>query len=409
MINVKRQIIPLLMVVFLAGITACKKNNGFNTVVSDDKTKPDVVSNVKVDNFNGGANITYVLPNSANILYVLAKYKINDNDTRETKSSYYRDTVLVNGFSKEKPYEVTLYTVTRANVMSDPVTVTVNPKTPVYALVRPTINLSPDFSGVNITADNPTKQEVGLILMTYNKNTQAFEIQDQHFSSVQHIDYSVTGFAAVEQPFEIYVTDRWGNVSDTLKKSVTPLYEEECDKSKFSVLNLNSDTPIGFNWQLPNLWNGKLDGDGWHTILGGGPPPYICSFSIGRTYRLSRFVVYERIGSDYTYKYANPKEFSLWGSNVAAPGDAQLPLVAEEGAVVGDWINLGNYKFPDPPSGNRPGQTTSADEDFVKKGVSFRVPFSAPAVKFLRLSVKSTWGGLAGAHLMELTPYGTPQ
>ena len=223
MINVKRQIIPLLMVVFLAGITACKKNNGFNTVVSDDKTKPDVVSNVKVDNFNGGANITYVLPNSANILYVLAKYKINDNDTRETKSSYYRDTVLVNGFSKEKPYEVTLYTVTRANVMSDPVTVTVNPKTPVYALVRPTINLSPDFSGVNITADNPTKQEVGLILMTYNKNTQAFEIQDQHFSSVEHIDYTITGFAAEEQPFEVYVTDRWGNVSDTLKKNLTPL------------------------------------------------------------------------------------------------------------------------------------------------------------------------------------------
>jgi hypothetical protein len=407
--NIKTQINLLLMMMLFSGITACKKNNGFNTIVSDDKTKPGVVSNIKVDNFNGGANITYDLPNSSNILYVLAQYKISDNISRETKSSYYQDTVVVNGFAQEKPYEVTLYTVTRANVKSDPVTVTVNPKTPVYALVRPTINLLPDFGGVNITADNPAKKEVGLVFLSYNANTHAMEIQDQFFSSAEKIDYSVTGYKSEEQNFEVYVTDRWGNVSDTLKKSLTPLYEEPCDKSKFTVLNYPSDSPIGFGWILPGLWDGKLDGNGWHTPLAGEPAPYTCSFGIGNSYKLSRFVLYERIGSEYTYRYANPKEFSLWGSNAAAPQDVRLPLVAAEGTVLGDWVNLGNFKFPDPPSGNKPGETTSADEDFVRKGVSFKVSFQAPPARFLRLSVKNTWGGLAGAHLMEFTPYGTPQ
>ena len=407
--NMKKRTLPFLLVLLLAITAGCKKNNGFNTIVSDDKTKPGIVTNIKVDNFNGGANITYDLPNSENILYVLAKYQIRDNVSRETKSSYYTDTVVVNGFAKAKAYDVTLYTVSRANVMSDPVTVTVNPLTPVFALVRPTVNLAPDFGGVSITADNPTGKEVGYILMSYNANTRAMEIQDQFFSNLKKINYTVTGYPAKPTDFQLYVTDKWGNVSDTLKVNLVPLFEEKCDKTKFTELNLASDTPIGFGWTLPNLWNDKLDGSGWHTTLTGLPAPYVCSFGIGKSYRLSRFVVYERIGNDYTYKYANPKEFSLWGSNVAIPKDVALPVTAAEGTVLGDWVNLGNYKFPDPPSGARPGSTTAADNDFVAKGVSFRVRLTAPPVKFLRLSVATTWGGLAGAHLMELTPYGTPQ
>lgn len=407
--HIKKLAAPIIITALVVLLAGCKKNNGFNTVVSTDKTKPSVVTNVKVDNFNGGAYITYDLPKSDNILYVLAQYKVNDNVSRETKSSYYTDTVMVNGFAKEKAYLVTLYTVTRAEVMSDPVTVTVNPLTPVYSLVRPSVVLSPDFGGVNITATNPTGKEIGLVLLAYNTNTKAMEIQDQYYGSAKNINYSVTGFKSEARDFAVYVTDKWGNLSDTLKKNLIPLYEEQCDKSKFSTLNLTTDSQIGFNWQVSNLWDGKQDGNGWHTTLSGDPAPYTCSFSIGKTYKLSRFVLYERTGSQFTYAYANPKEFSLWGANVTLPRDTKLPVTAAEGTVVGDWTNLGNFKFPDPPSGSRPGATTPADEDFVKKGVSFKVPFTAPGSKFLRISVATSWGGLGGAHLMEITPYGTPQ
>jgi hypothetical protein len=41
---------------------------------------------------------------------VLAKYQIRNGVSRETKSSYYTDTVNVEGFAKEADYEVTLYT-----------------------------------------------------------------------------------------------------------------------------------------------------------------------------------------------------------------------------------------------------------------------------------------------------------
>ncbi|RBQ02433.1 DUF4959 domain-containing protein [Pedobacter miscanthi] len=406
--NIKKYSFPCLIMLMIIGAVACKKNNGFNAVISEDTSKPLPVSNIKVDNFNGGANITYNLPNSQNILYVLAKYKINDNTDRETKSSYYQDTVVVEGFAKAKPYQVTLYTVSRANVMSDPVTVTVNPLTPVYSVVRPSVNLTADFSGVNITAENPLKKQIGIVVLSYNNNTKSLEIEDQRFTKDPIINYSVTGFSSTQRQFGVYVTDRWGNISDTLQKALVPLAEEAVDKSKFSVLNLNTDSPIDFGWTLPYLWDGKQDGNGWHTRYGVALP-YSCSFGIGKTYKLSRFVLYERTGDQYTYKFANPKVFALWGTNSSTPTDVQLPVTAAEGTVIGNWINLGNFRFPDPPSGSLPTAINSSDNDFVKNGVSFKMPSAAPAVKYLRIAVSTVWGNEAAAHLMEFTPYGTPQ
>ncbi|MDN5285829.1 MAG: hypothetical protein JWR38_2103 [Mucilaginibacter sp.] len=396
----------------MISIISCKRNDGYNQPVSTDKTKPGVVTNIKVDNYNGGSYITYNLPNSNNTLYVLAKYQIKDNVARETKASYYSDTVNLEGFATSKDYNVTLYTVSRANVMSDPVTVTVHPKTPIFTLVRQTAVLQTDFGGVNVTALNPLKKEIGVIITAFDKSTNAMEIQDQYYTQQDTINYSLRGFNTDSRQFGVYITDKFGNISDTLKKTLSPLFEQLLDKSKFSVYQLPTDSPIGYGWVLPNLWDGKTDGGsaGWHTDPG-APAPFVCTFNVGRTYRLSRFVMWERPDTDqkYAFNHGNPKTFSLWGTNVPSPKDAQLPLSAPVGTVVGDWINLANYRYPNPPSGLPVGSTNAADNAFVLAGVNFNVPLNAPVVHFLRLSVSQTWSLGNFAHVMELSLYGQPQ
>lgn len=398
----------LLAGTLILGMAACKKNNGYNTEpVSTDKTKPGVVTNIKVDNYNGGADITYDLPNSSNILYVLAKYKIRDNVSRETKSSYYTDTIKVEGFAQAKEYEVTLYTVTRANVMSDPVTVKVNPQTPVYQLVRPSISISPDFGGVNVKSLNPLKKEIGVILIAYDDVTQEMEIQDQFFTKTDTIDYSVRGYKTDARNFGVYITDKWGNISDTLSVRLNPLYEEQLDKTKFSQYTLASDAELyDGNWIVSKLWDDNKGEPGWHTNSG-GKTPFICTFSVGATYKLSRFILWARPDT-YAYGHGNPRDFSLWGSNADSPKDAQLPLSAPEGTIIGDWVNMGNYNYPPPPSGMAP-PGNSADNEFVKAGVNFNVPFNAPSVKFLRVSVARTWSGGSFAHILELSFFGKPE
>ncbi len=392
----------------LACLWSCKKTAGYNEVISKDGTKPDIVTNVKVINYNGGAYITYTLPASGNVLYVLADYKISDQKTRQTKSSYYSDTVSVDGFSKSQDYDVTLHTVSRSNVMSDPITVKVHPATPPYLLVKPSIVLSTDFGGVNINVFNPLKKAIGVILLALDSTTNAMEIQDQHYANTDTINYSVRGYSVTPRKFGVYITDQYGNVSDTLLQTLTPLFETLLDKSKFFTYRLNSDSPIGYGWELPYLWDGKTDGNssGWHTNPG-SIQPMVGTFGLGVLAKLSRFVMWER-PNQFTYGHGNPKNFSMWGSDKPSPADVLLPKFAPVGTVLGDWINLGNYHFPDPPSGLPPGQTNAADMAFVSAGVNFNIPPGSPDTRFIRVCVTDTWSLGDFAHIMEISLYGKP-
>ncbi|MBT1689275.1 DUF5000 domain-containing lipoprotein [Dawidia soli] len=394
---------------FVLALTACEEGGRYVDPVSEDTSKPLPVSNIEVHNFNGGAHITYTLPNSENLLYVQAEYAINDVKTRQTKSSYYSDTITVRGFAKSQDYDVTLYAVTRANVKSDPVVVKVHPDTPPYLMVRPTLDVTPDFGGLSIRALNPLEETVGVVVVTYDSVTRQQEIVDQHYTDDDTIRHAVRGYRDIPRSFGIYVTDEFGNISDTLRQDLTPLFEQVLNKQNFFVYQLPSDGEIAYGWELRYLWDNKVDAysQGWHTAPG-GPLPIICTFGLGGTFQLSRFVLYERT-AEFTYSHGNPRRFSIWGSSVDSPQDAELPRYSPAGTVVGDWVNLGSYRFPDPPSGLPPGATNVQDAAFVLAGINFDVPINSPAVKFIRFSVSDTWSNGDFAHAMELTFYGKPE
>lgn len=385
--------------------TACKKADSAVEIISNDMTKPGVVSNVKVENLNGAARITYRLPDSKNLLYVLASYPINDNRVRETKSSYYTDTIFVDGFARSEDYEITLYAVSRANVKSDPVKVSVHPKTPNYMLTNSGINISPDFGGANFFGRNPNKAPLAMHMLVYNENTKRFIEQEPVYLSTDTIDISIRNLPPTPQKVGIYTTDRFGNVSDTLVKTVTPLYEQLLDKSKFFVYKLASDAPTDqYGWDFKYFFDGRIDGTGWHTNT--NVIQSIGTLGMGTSAKLSRLVVWQR-SPDY-YSYQNTRQFTLWGTNKDNPVDAVMPQSSKEGAVVGDWINLGNFTFPNPPSGLAPSQANAADMAFVAQGVNFKMSRTAPAVKYIRFHVTQTWGGLNYVNAMEISVYGNP-
>lgn len=392
----------------MAGFWSCQKGEDYNEIVTKDGSKPDVVTNINVTNYNGGAYITYSLPATGNVLYVQADYKINDQKSRQTKSSYYSDTIKVEGFEKSQEYEVILHTVSRANVMSDPVTVKVHPDIPPYLLVKPTVVLTTDFGGVNVNVLNPLKKAIGIIFLAFDSASGIMEIQDQHYADFDTINYSIRGYAVTPRQFGVYITDEYGNISDTLLQTITPLFETHLDKSKFFPYKLPTDSPIGYGWELPYLWDGRTDGNsaGWHTNPG-GIQPMVASFGLGLTAKLSRFIMWER-PNEFVYGHGNPRNFSIWGSNVSSPADVALPKNAPVGTVLGDWTNMGNFHYPDPPSGLAPGMTNGQDLAFVSAGVNFNFPPNSPDTKFIRVCVSDTWSGGDFAHIMEISFFGKP-
>lgn len=392
-------------------IGSCQKRADYNGPLSDDTSKPGTITNVKVTNFNGGAYVTYDLPRSENILYVKANYTINDKTgaTLETKSSYYSDTLTVNGFAEKKEYDVTLRVVSRANVESDPVTVKVYPDTPVYRVVAQTLAMTPDFAGVRVAGTNRLQQNVRVVFLYNDPYFKKYTIRQQIFSNFREINFASRGFDTLPKPVAVYTTDQWGNHSDTMYKTISPLYEITLDKSRFFEYHLGSDSPTDqYGWLTPYMWDGNT-GSGWHTNQ---RVPYVLppttSFGLGVSAKLSRFKLWPRDG--YLWGHGNPKTFTLWGSNAEQPGDFKPPMTAAEGTVIGDWVNIGNYRYPDPPSGNPPSAATDADRVWANQGTEFNVSFAAPKVRFMRVVVPENWGGdNTFAHIMELTFYGDPR
>ncbi len=393
-------------------IVSCKRDS-YNIPSSTDKTKPLPPSNIRVLNFKGGAYIVYDLPKTENTLYVKADYVINDSTgaSRQAKTSYYTDTTVVEGFAAAKSYPVTLKTVTRANIESDPVTVTVNPDTPAYVSVARNLKLEPTFGGINANTRNPSGQGITIVYLYDDPVQGKYVIREQKYFDALHINYAIRGFDTLPKRFGAYVTDRWGNKSAVTYATIKPVFEQLLDKSKFSPYDLPSDIPTQGGYPKNRIWDNVINNSNfWHSqftpVLNPAPAkPYVISFGIGQLVRLSRFVLYQRQGFEY-WGDGTFEIFSIWGSAADTPRDAVLPEYASEGALIGDWVNLGNFRFPNPPSGNAPSNLTTADRQWWEAGVNFEMPAGTPKVKFIRVAVSKTWGNREGTYLTEMTLYG---
>lgn len=400
-------------------VTSCNGKSDFNIISSADKTKPGVVTNVKVVNVPGGANISYELPSSPNILYVQATYKINDQNVVLTKkASYLMDTMSLRGFQKSQDYTVTLRVVTQANVSSDSLVVPVHPGTPPYLTAAQHVSMVPDFGGTYITSVNTdTSQSVRYVVLLQDSSTNSLTTFYQAYTHDSLIKYNVRGLPSKPTKFGVYFTDEYGNASDTTFTTLTPITEEKMDKSLFRNYPLPSDNNNGALlygwWPVQQLWDEKYAGnDGaycWRgtSIRTPNPWPITASFDMGKPAKLSRFIYWPRL-DNYSWDGENAKHFSLWGSNVTNPADAELPSQSNMGDVIGDWVNLGNFEPLPKPSG-LPGVNTAVDNAFATAGWEYILSSSNPVVRYIRLEVEDNYNGNTAVIVTELTFYGNPQ
>ena len=214
----------------------------------DKSIVPGPVTDVEVENVNGGAIISYTFPSDvdkkdmlgAKVVYSLT----TDGELMERWTSAEKDTIVLEGYGDTETRFVTVYTVHKNGNVSEGVAALIKPLTPPIFLIRETMKAAATFGGVQITWDNPLRKDMGVGLYAEDSITHEMVLFDKYFSN--GIDGKITfrHFEPEEQNFRIEMFDRWQNYAQPLETTLTPLEEvdiESMDERNIPIWTLFDD------------------------------------------------------------------------------------------------------------------------------------------------------------------------
>ncbi|MBZ4187562.1 DUF5000 domain-containing lipoprotein [Niabella beijingensis] len=391
----KRYISTLSVICCFFLFFSCSRENYIDPMADDGGT-PSPVTQVAVKPLPGAAVLRYKLPQDGNLRYVKAVFEIRPGVERETIASLYQDSLIVDGFPDVKEYEVQLYTVSYGEKRSEPVTVKITPLTSPLQEAHNTFRFEETFGGTTISFDNSGEASLAVTILTPD-STGILKAVQTYYTKSREGRFSVRGFADEPRLFGAVIRDRWGNLSDTLTQTLTPVFEELIPKNLFKGLVLPTDVVGGHanaSWTLDKIWDDKYGAGSlqFHTKPGSGIPQWF-TFDMGRPCLLSRYKFYHRAGSQYVYQLGAPRKWEVWGT-------AGTP---DPSGSWNGWVKLmdcESYK----PSGE--GPVTAEDVTYaVDQGEDFIFPEQIP-VRYLRFKVNETWGFLDYIYIAEVTFWG---
>lgn len=354
---------------------------------------PPPVTNLQAFNLPGEAKVTYTVPADANLLYVEAEWTYKGNK-RNAKSSYYADTLSIQGFGDTSSCEVKLYSVSTGEVRSQPVSIMVKPLTPPVITVFKSITVKPDFGGINVGFQNVTGANIVLTVLV--KDSVGDYVQaDAFYTNLVADSFSTRGLEAVPRDFGICVRDRWGNFSDTLYTTQTPLFEKQLDKKLFKEVipypgDVN-DKIYSAAYPMRNLWDG---GTAIFVTAQGYGMPESFTIDLGVSARFSRMKYLQRQSTAFYYASGTPEIFEVYGSNnPPANGD------------FAGWTHLMTCTSKK-PSGLPLNVVTNDDISAAQAGEDFNFPVSTEGYRYLRFNVTKNYGNATNITFAEFTFWG---
>ncbi|MFD2553567.1 DUF4959 domain-containing protein [Sphingobacterium tabacisoli] len=378
-------ILPLLL------LLSCKEEQP-SVNIDDTLPAPQAVKNVTVKNLPGGAVLYYDVPDDKNFLYVKAVYEIRPGVIRETKASLYTDTLLLDGFGRQGEYAVRLYSVGRNEKPSEPLVVQVAPEEAPVRQAFHDLALTEGFGGVRLFFENPYMKDFAFCLIADTLNNGDWTALQTFYSKNSAGVFSHSGLNPKPIKVGSYIRDRWGNTSDTLVSTLTPLFEYMIPKP-YGVFNLPSDSfePAEGNagrYAITGLWDGITNVENSNIFANSHvePMPQTFTVNLKQSATLSRIKVHQRIKNEYTGSMV--KKFELYGSNSNNPKDDLFG---------GDWVLLGRFESVK-PSG--PGAITAEDRNYANvQGENFElvptdeIPNPWVPVRFIRFRTLETYNG----------------
>jgi len=397
----KKNLLYTCMALVIISLTDCKEESIGQFPV--DNTAPRPVSDVVVDNIAGGAQIFYQLPEEEDLLYVQAVYALPNGTTGRTKTSVFSNSMLIKGFAKSEKAVVQMVSVDRSRNESTPVRVDIEPlDSPIYEILD-SLEVQESFGGFKLTWPNPLKEDIVLGVLKKSDTTNELDYVENVYSSQAFVETAIRGLDSVRATFCFFIRDIYENSTDTLEMSLKPYFEEEIPKTGFSGLRLSSWFKLhSYGGGVDKMWDGitNVNNNVYYIQTGNEIMPYF-TIDLGVKAKLSRFRLWQR--RDFLFALHNPRMFEWYGTNDLAVANDAETLGWEDHPA---WIRLSACESKRPSGGKEGDPVTAEDVAYAEAGEEFEFPLDAPAVRYLRFKLISTWSGSSGLHIGELTFWG---
>ena len=387
---------PILILAFLIGLLGCQEET--HKPINGNAGKPAPLTAATVENLPGGARIRYDVPGDKSLLYVKALYEIRPGVEQEAKSTFYTNTIEVNGFSRAGTYPVKLISVGRNGEESQPLVVTVEPTTPPLQQAFNSLVIQESWGGATITMENANEADLTVEVVTPD-DFGNYAIAETFYTKMKDSRMPVRGFDPEPRTFGVVLKDHWGNRSDTVFKEVTPWFEQPIPKP-FAKVDLPTDYTEPHNngsAVLERIWNDSKSESDFVTVPGHGLPQWF-TFDLKATVQLSRLVLFKRLTTAFLYNSGAVKRWEIYGSNDPNP----------DGSWDDSWTLLMECQSIK-PSGLPAGENTDEDRAYAAAGEEFLFPDDIPAVRYIRWKTLENWGNVSHVNITEIDVYGQIQ
>lgn len=363
--------------------------------IYDSGEAPMQVSNITVKNTVGGATLHYKINNDDKLDYVKAVYEIKEGVFKESKSSIYSDSLLLEGFGETKEYKVKVYSVGKNNKASEPVLITVNPLEPAVNLAFEDLTIEAAFGGVKVKLKNELKANLAVVVEADTSGVGVLRPLQTFFTAAEAGSFTIRGLSSKDMKFSVYLRDRWGNKSLAIVRDLVPLYEEFVPKPFVSRQLPNDTKELSSTYRYSHMWDGVASANIYASPNNTRLPQWF-TVDLNIPVVLSRMKAHQRV-QNFTYSGGCVKQFEIWGSNDPAPDGSW-----------DSWAYIATFdSFK--PSGTSVGVLRAEDILYgYTNGEDFEFEETPLAYRFIRFKTTETWGeGANQVTISEISFWGT--
>ena len=304
----------LIIIIVAWAFFACEDDN---KKMTGEQWNSEPIKEYAVQPINGGATITYAIPNDPDLLCVMAEYERNGKTFTET-SSMYKNSLTLEGFHRVNRVQAKIYKVNKSRQKSAQLIVEFEPLESPIDIAASSLEMQPMFGGIMAKWENPLMTEFGVRLFVPDSlNNDELVTREIYFSTLENEKRAFRGFASEETTFGISFEDKWGNISDTVTLTTTPYFEVLVPKpyADFrTFIPYDNTSTYRANYTTDKLWDNIANApfNGFLTRAGNSGLSF--TIDIKQVVKLSRIVIHG-YHCDVPYDEANILQFELWGTD----------------------------------------------------------------------------------------------